>query len=117
MALPSLYVLDMQDREQKYYAIVNGVDSMTKITEEQVNKAFDAYLDAFNLLAEQEDVLEDMQIDLDGFKEGTARYIEAQEKLKSFERGMAEFQRNLRKAALELDRIKTLVSVQRGNHD
>ena len=85
---------------------------MTKITEDQVNAAFDAYLEAFNTLAEQEDILEDMKMDLGDFKEGSVKQLEAQTKIKTFELGMAIYQRNLRKAALELDRIKTLVSMQ-----
>lgn len=89
-----------------------GVALMT-ITETEVNKAFDAYLDAFNTLAEQEDILDDMRVELGDYKEGSPKHTEAQRTVVEFERGMAELQRNLRKAALQLDRIKTLVSMQR----
>lgn len=83
-----------------------------KITEEMVNKAFDAYLESFNILAEQEDLFEDMKLEIQDYKEGSAKFEQAKLKLQEFERTMAEPQRNMRKAALELDRIKTLVSMQ-----
>lgn len=83
------------------------------ITETEVNAAFDAYLKAFNQLAEQEDILGNMRAELDDYKEGGSKYTEAQRKIVEFERSLAEYQRNLRKAALHLDRIKTLVSMQK----
>lgn len=83
------------------------------ITEKEVNEAFDAYLEAFNTLAEQEDLLEDMRGELDEYKEGGSKHVEAQRKIAAFERAMTEPARNLRKAALQLDRIKTLVAVQK----
>lgn len=83
------------------------------ITETEVNRAFDAYLEVFNILAEQEDILEDMRMELGDYKEGGSKYTEAQNRIAAFERSLVEYQRNLRKAALHLDRIKTLVMVQR----
>lgn len=83
------------------------------ITESNVNDAFAAYLNAFNVLAEKEDELERMRLEVEDYKEGSPKHSEAIRKAKEFELTMASYQRELRKAALELDRIKTLVQVQK----
>jgi hypothetical protein len=85
---------------------------MTRITEEDVNKAFDAYIEAFNDLAHEEDELEAMKYELSDYKEGSAKYNEAMVEVKDFEQNMTKFQRVYRLAAVELDRIKVLVSMQ-----
>lgn len=83
------------------------------ITESNVNDAFDAYLKAFEILAEKEDHLDALKAEVEDYKEGTPKHSAAIQKAMEFERGMTEYQRNLRKAALHLDRIKTLVQVQK----
>ena len=85
---------------------------MTRITEEDVNKAFDNYINAFNDLAHEEDQLEAMKFDLADYKEGSPKYNEAMAEIKDFEQNMTKFQRVYRLAAIELDRIKVLVSMQ-----
>jgi hypothetical protein len=83
------------------------------ITESEVNEAFDAYLRAFNVLADKEDYLEILKLEVEDFKEGSPKHAEAIRKAREFELQLAEYQRDLRKAALQLDRIKTLVQVQK----
>jgi hypothetical protein len=85
---------------------------MTKITEDDINKAFDKYIDAFNDLAHEEDELEAMKYELSDYKEGSTKYNEAMAEIRDFEQNMAKFQRVYRLAAVELDRIKVLVSMQ-----
>lgn len=83
------------------------------ITESNVNDAFAAYLEAFNVLAEKEDELELMKLEVEDYKEGSPKHVEAIRKAREFEMTLASYQRALRRAALELDRVKTLVQVQR----
>lgn len=82
------------------------------ITKEQVNKAFDDYIEAFNDLAREEDMLEAMKFELNDYKEGSAKYNEAMTEIRDFEQTMAKYQRDYRLAAIELDRIKTLLSME-----
>ena len=83
------------------------------ITVSNVNDAFDAYLLAFDTLAAKEDELELMKLEVEDYKEGSPKHTEAIRKAREFEMSLASFQRELRKAALQLDRIKTLVQVQK----
>lgn len=83
------------------------------ITESNVNDAFDAYLEVFNILAEKEDHLDELKAEVEDYKEGTPKHSAAIQKVRDFEKTLIEDQRNLRKAAIHLDRIKTLVQAQR----
>ena len=84
------------------------------VTEQQVNEVFDAYLLIFNELSEIEDKLEELKNDVESFKEGTAKHTAAIEAVKQFEKEtLFPKQRELRRAGLAIDKIKTLVQVTR----
>jgi hypothetical protein len=83
-----------------------------ELTEATVNSRFDAYLAAFKLLAEKEDELDLLKREVEDYKEGTPKHQAAIQRAMEFERGMVVFQRELRYAALELDRVKTLIAVR-----
>jgi hypothetical protein len=82
------------------------------ITEANINDAFDNYLQAFNVLAEKEDELELMKLEIEDFKEGSPKHSEAIRKAREFEMSLSEYQRTYRRAGLELDRVKTLAMMQ-----
>ena len=82
---------------------------MTEINETVINQAFDAYLKAFDDLAAQEDILEKMNSELDDYKEGSPKFAQATKEIDEFQRTVTVYQRAFRKAALELDRVRTLV--------
>jgi soluble cytochrome b562 len=84
-----------------------------EITMEKINEKFDLYVAAFEDLAEQEDKLEEMRSGLEDYKEGSPKHQEAMREVKAFEKTIATYQRRFRMAALELDRIKTLVDFMR----
>ena len=81
-----------------------------EVTMEKINEKFDLYVAAFEDLAEQEDKLEDMKISLEDYKEGSPKHQEAMREVRAFEKTIATYQRKFRMAALELDRVKTLVN-------
>jgi hypothetical protein len=83
------------------------------ITESNINDAFDAYLRAFNVLADKEDYLDILKLEVDDFKEGSPKHAEAIRKVREYETQLVTYQRDLRKAALQLDRVKTLAQVQK----
>jgi outer membrane PBP1 activator LpoA protein len=83
-----------------------------ELNETTVNAKFDAYLTAFKLLAEKEDELDLLKAEVNDYKEGTPKHQAAIQKVMDFEKGMVIFQRELRFAAIELDRVKTLISVR-----
>ncbi len=83
------------------------------ITISNVNDAFDAYLRAFNVLADKEDYLETLRLEVEDYKEGSPKHAEAIRKVREFEGQLSAYQRDLRRAALQLDRIKTLVQVEK----
>lgn len=83
------------------------------ITEENINEAFDNYLTAFDTLAEKEDELERMKLELEDYKEGSPKHTEAIRKAREFEISLSAYQRAFRKAGLQLDRVKTLASMQK----
>lgn len=86
---------------------------LTVITEENVNEAFDNYLIAFNILADKEDELERMKLEVEDFKEGSPKHTEAIRKAREFELAMSAYQREFRRAGLQLDRVKTLANMQK----
>jgi hypothetical protein len=77
------------------------------ITEQEIDKVFDQYTEAFNELCAAEDKLEQMHVDIDEFKEGTSKHIAAIVAAKEFERTTVyPLQRALRLAGVEVDRLK-----------
>ncbi len=83
------------------------------ISDTRINKAFDDYIKAFNELASKEDELETMRAELEEYKDGSSKYVAAQKAVHDFEHAMIEYQRKLRLAGIEVDRIKTLSYVDR----
>ena len=87
---------------------------MQKISPEEVNAAFDAYIAAFNELAALEDELEEMRMAMEDYKENSFKHNEAKAATMAFERSLVGPQRKFRLAAIELDRAKTLANMSRG---
>jgi soluble cytochrome b562 len=84
-----------------------------EVTMELIHEKFDLYRAAFEDLAEQEDKLEEMRNGLEDYKEGSPKHQEAMKEVRAFEKTIAVYQRKFRMAALELDRVKTLVNFMR----
>ena len=82
---------------------------MTEINETVIDQAFDAYKAAFAALAEKEDFVEGMKHELEEYKEGSSKYKELEKEIKDFNTVLSKYQREFRMAALELDRVKTMV--------
>jgi hypothetical protein len=83
-----------------------------ELNEQTVNEAFDLYKKCFLILAEKEDYLDTLKAEVGDYKEGTPKHQAAIQKAMEFEKGLSGYQRDLRMAALELDRIKTLIAVR-----
>ena len=80
---------------------------------DKINEAFNLYIATFEDLAEQEDKLEEMKDGLEDYKEGSPKHQEAMKEVRAFEKTITVYQRKFRMAALELDRVKTLVNFMR----
>jgi hypothetical protein len=82
------------------------------ITEEEIDAVFNSYKTAFLALAEKEDELELMKQDLESLKEGSSKHVQRMEDIRKFESSLFEYQRLLRLAGLEIDRLKTKLMLE-----
>lgn len=82
---------------------------VTVVTKEEINKAFDTYIAAFEFLANKEDELDRMKDELAEYNAGGAKYKEAEAKIHVFEHEIIGYQRRMRLAGIAVDRVRMLV--------
>lgn len=82
---------------------------VTVVTSEEIEKVFNAYTAAFDLLANKEDELERMKDELNEYNKDGSKYKEAEAKIHAFEHELYAYQRRLRLCGVAIDRVKTLV--------